>query len=117
MRSAASPLIGNPVFRGPLSHSGRAAGPVRDLHEHFEITMQWGKRRQRHSARVQAHDPDLTVQELRPDDRILLCSDGLSSAVSAELIRNALCSSNDLEEVADRLIHWPRTMAALTTSP
>lgn len=66
--------------------------------------MQWGKWRQRHSARVQAHDPDLTVRELRPDDRILLCSDGLSSAVSAELIRNALCSSNDLEEVADHLI-------------
>ncbi|WP_440067693.1 PP2C family protein-serine/threonine phosphatase [Streptosporangium sp. OZ121] len=37
-------------------------------------------------------------------DRLLLCSGGLSSAVPGELIQDTLRSSNDPEEVADRLI-------------
>ncbi|WP_440100261.1 PP2C family protein-serine/threonine phosphatase [Streptosporangium sp. H16] len=54
--------------------------------------------------RADGRSPDLTARELRPGDRLLLCSDGLSSAVPGELVQDALCSSNDPEEAADRLI-------------
>ena len=37
--------------------------------------------------------PDLGVRELRPGDRYLLCSDGLSPVVSAEAIRVVLASA------------------------
>ncbi|MEV4753004.1 protein phosphatase 2C domain-containing protein [Streptosporangium sp. NPDC049248] len=54
--------------------------------------------------RADGRSPDLTARELRSGDRILLCSDGLSSVVPRELIQDALCSSKDPEEVADHLI-------------
>ncbi|MFI6452346.1 PP2C family protein-serine/threonine phosphatase [Streptosporangium amethystogenes] len=54
--------------------------------------------------RADGRSPDLTVRELHSGDRFLLCSDGLSSAVPGELIRDALRSSKDPEEAADRLI-------------
>ncbi|MFF3440680.1 PP2C family protein-serine/threonine phosphatase [Streptosporangium sp. NPDC002721] len=54
--------------------------------------------------RADGRSPDLTTRELRPGDRLLLCSDGLSSAVPGDLIRDTLRSSDDPEEVADRLI-------------
>ncbi|MEV8635526.1 protein phosphatase 2C domain-containing protein [Streptosporangium sp. NPDC051023] len=54
--------------------------------------------------RPDGRSPDLTVRALHPGNRFLLCSDGLSSAVPNELIRDVLCSSGDQEEIADRLI-------------
>lgn len=54
--------------------------------------------------RSDGRSPDLTIWELRSGDRFLLCSDGLSSAVPDKLIRDALRSSSNPEEVADRLI-------------
>lgn len=54
--------------------------------------------------RPDGRSPDLTVRELRPGDRFLLCSDGLSSVVPDNLIRDALRSSSGPELAADRLI-------------
>ncbi|WP_433249267.1 PP2C family protein-serine/threonine phosphatase [Streptosporangium sp. CA-135522] len=54
--------------------------------------------------RADGRSPDLTSRELHSGDRFLLCSDGLSSAVSDELIQDALRSSKDPEEAADHLI-------------
>ncbi|MEU4834139.1 protein phosphatase 2C domain-containing protein [Streptosporangium sp. NPDC023615] len=54
--------------------------------------------------RTDGRSPDLTVRELRSGDRILLCSDGLSSFVPHELIQDALRSSTSPDEVADYLI-------------
>lgn len=54
--------------------------------------------------RVDGRSPDLTARELRPGDRFLLCSDGLSGVVSRNHIRHVLSSIADSEEVAERLV-------------
>jgi serine/threonine protein phosphatase PrpC len=54
--------------------------------------------------RKDGRSPDLTALQLRTGDRILLCSDGLSSYVSPEFIRTALDSPDSAAEVADRLV-------------
>jgi serine/threonine protein phosphatase PrpC len=54
--------------------------------------------------RTDGRSPDLTTSDLRPGDRFLLCSDALSSVVANELILNALNSSSDPGQAADRLI-------------
>jgi protein phosphatase len=54
--------------------------------------------------RVDGRSPDLTTWDLRPGDRFMLCSDGLSSFVPFDLIDATLRSSSDPNEVADRLI-------------
>lgn len=54
--------------------------------------------------RVDGRSPDLTTRELRPGDRFLLCSDGLSSVVPHQLIYEAMASSSAPEETADCLI-------------
>ncbi|GAB3310010.1 protein phosphatase [Epidermidibacterium keratini] len=51
-------------------------------------------------------DPDLSMREGRPGDRYLLCSDGLSSFVSAERIGKVLRSSASPSEAADQLIDF-----------
>ena len=48
-------------------------------------------------------EPSLTVREARAGDRYLLCSDGLSSVVSAETLAEALTIA-DPQTCADRLI-------------
>ncbi|SDI55087.1 protein phosphatase [Sinosporangium album] len=54
--------------------------------------------------RPDGRSPDLATWELRADDRFLLCSDGLSSAVRSELIHESLRSSASPENVADSLV-------------
>ena len=49
-------------------------------------------------------EPSLTVREARPNDRYLLCSDGLSGVVSDETLANTLRTYSDPRECADRLI-------------
>lgn len=47
---------------------------------------------------------DTTVLDLRPGDRFLLCSDGLSSYVSDEKIHDVLQTVPDADDAAERLI-------------
>ncbi|MEU8347694.1 protein phosphatase 2C domain-containing protein [Spirillospora sp. NPDC048832] len=54
--------------------------------------------------RIDGRSPDITIRSLRPDDRFLLCSDGLSGVVSNDLVRDTLTSLRDPGEAADRLI-------------
>jgi serine/threonine protein phosphatase PrpC len=53
--------------------------------------------------RADGRSPDLTPWDLRPGDRFMLCSDGLSAVVPRELIHATLNSSRDPDETADRL--------------
>lgn len=54
--------------------------------------------------RTDGRSPDLTPWILRPGDRFLLCSDGLSSYVPYGLIHAALSSPSSPDEAADRLV-------------
>jgi protein phosphatase len=54
--------------------------------------------------RVDGRSPDLTARELHSGDRFMLCSDGLSGVVPTDLIHDVLSSTDDLGEVAERLI-------------
>jgi PPM family protein phosphatase len=53
-----------------------------------------------------AHDdePDLMVREVRPGDRFLLCSDGLSGFVARDTIEEVLSSGRPVGPTADRLV-------------
>ena len=46
----------------------------------------------------------MTTFRLRPGDRILLCSDGLSSYVPEQLVRATLGSPHDPAQAADDLV-------------
>jgi serine/threonine protein phosphatase PrpC len=54
--------------------------------------------------RADGRSPDLTTWDLRPGDRFMLCSDGLSSFVPPDLIDTTLRSSTEPAEAADRLV-------------
>lgn len=54
--------------------------------------------------RNDGRSPDLTVLQLHPGDRILLCSDGLSSYVPAEVIRTSLKSASSPSQASDNLV-------------
>lgn len=54
--------------------------------------------------RADGRSPDLTTWDLRPGDRFMLCSDGLSAVVPQELIHATLITSDGPDETVDRLI-------------
>jgi serine/threonine protein phosphatase PrpC len=54
--------------------------------------------------RPDGRSPDLTTLDLHPGDRLLFCSDGLSSYVSRGLIDAALSAPSEPGETVDRLI-------------
>lgn len=49
-------------------------------------------------------EPDLNILEVRPGDRLLVCSDGLSGVVSSDTLRDTLIHHRDLNEAADALV-------------
>ncbi len=49
-------------------------------------------------------DPEYSVRQAVPDDRYLICSDGLSGVVSAETIGNTLRDYKDPSQCVDRLV-------------
>jgi serine/threonine protein phosphatase PrpC len=51
-----------------------------------------------------APEVDTAVMDIRPGDRWLLCSDGLSSYLAEERIRHALASTMDANQVTQRLV-------------
>jgi protein phosphatase len=53
--------------------------------------------------RAEGRSPDLTVWDLRPGDRFLLCSDGLSGVVPDDLVRETLLTTGAPADAADRL--------------
>jgi PPM family protein phosphatase len=54
--------------------------------------------------RADGRSPDLNSRELHLGDRFLLCSDGLSSVVASDLIRDALISYRAPVEAAEHLV-------------
>jgi serine/threonine protein phosphatase PrpC len=48
--------------------------------------------------------PDISYRDLRPGDRLLLCSDGLSGVVPTEDVLATLSTVHDREDAADRLV-------------
>jgi protein phosphatase len=71
------------------------AGTVPDLPERLSRWL---------DGRADGRSPDLTVRDLRPGDRFMLCSDGLSAVVPHELVRATLNSPGGPNETADSLI-------------
>ena len=94
LRAAHSPLVRvseDHIYRHLVSD----AGDVPNLPEKLARFL---------DGRTDGRSPDLTVLQLRPGDRLLLCSDGLSSYVPPDLIRSALNSADSPPHVADALI-------------
>jgi PPM family protein phosphatase len=56
--------------------------------------------------------PDLTVRAALPGDRYLICSDGLSSVLSEDRIREVLANIGDLDQAVDALIRETHEMGA-----
>ncbi|GLZ06314.1 hypothetical protein Acsp03_37800 [Actinomadura sp. NBRC 104412] len=54
--------------------------------------------------RADGRSPDLTVRNLRADDRFLLCSDGLSPVVPDDLIQATLSTPGAPDETAEHLV-------------
>lgn len=49
-------------------------------------------------------EPDLHLREVRPGDRYLLCSDGLSTVVDTAVVKEALCATADPDAAVRRLV-------------
>ncbi len=49
-------------------------------------------------------EADLSIREIKADDRILLCSDGLSGVVSADTIAASLLANDDPQDAVDELV-------------
>jgi protein phosphatase len=54
--------------------------------------------------RPEGRSPDLMMLDLHPGDRVLLCSDGLSSYVPPDQIAATLHSPSSPDDTADRLV-------------
>ncbi len=54
--------------------------------------------------RGQVADADLSLADVRPGDRLMLCSDGLSSFVSFDTLESTLAGYADLHQAAESLI-------------
>jgi serine/threonine protein phosphatase PrpC len=78
-----------------FQHLVADAGRVPDLPERLARWL---------DGRLDGRSPDIAIRTLRPGDRFLLCSDGLSSYVPYDLIHAALTTSSSPDETADQLV-------------
>lgn len=70
-----------------------------------DISAKLGERLTRYvDGRADGRSPDLTVLEVKPGDRFLLCSDGLSSYVPLVEIERTLREVDDMAAAADTLV-------------
>src|SRR5216110_3818658 len=102
--------------RAYLIRNGQAVQLTRDqslmqrLVEAGELTEEEAARSERRNIILQALGPDpkvkvdLTYQEVRKGDVLVLCSDGLSGQVKKEEIAEIVTRERDLQEACDRLI-------------
>src|SRR5437867_1057756 len=102
--------------RAYLIRDGQAVQLTRDqslmqrLVEAGELTEEEAARSERRNIILQALGPDpkvkvdLTYQEIRRGDVLVLCSDGLSGQVKKEEIAEIVNSERDLQAACDRLI-------------
>jgi protein phosphatase len=102
--------------RAYLVRQGKAHQLTKDqslmqrLVEAGEITEEEAAHSESRNIILQALGPDpkvkvdLTYQELRKDDRLVLCSDGLSGQVSKEEIAEIVGGTTDLRAACDRLV-------------
>jgi serine/threonine protein phosphatase PrpC len=83
---------------------------VQGLLDEGRITPEEAESHPQRSLLLQAIDggagaePDVSLHDARADDRYLLCSDGLTAVVSAQVIRDTLSEPGDPEQTVGRLI-------------
>jgi serine/threonine protein phosphatase PrpC len=80
-----------------LIEAGQLTEEEADAFEHSNIILQA-------LGTTEQVSVDLTFLELRQGDRIMLCSDGLSGLVHAEMIREVMAETPDVIECCNRLI-------------
>src|SRR5437870_220534 len=121
--TTAAGLLGDRIFltqvgdsRAYLIRSGQAVQLTKDqslmqrLVEAGELTEEEAEKSERRNIILQALGPDarvkvdLTYQEVRRGDILVLCSDGLSSQVKREEIAEVVTGQRDLSAACDRLI-------------
>src|SRR5436189_6102882 len=118
--------------RAYLIRNGQAVQLTRDqslmqrLVEAGELTEEEAARSERRNIILQALGPDarvkvdLTHQEVRKGDILVLCSDGLTGTVKKEEIAAIATRERDLQSACDKLISlvnergWPDTVACVT---
>lgn len=84
-------LVAELVRNGDLTEEQAQNHPQRNI-----LTQAFGS-----DLRVKA---DITTLPLRPGDLLLLCTDGLTSAVPSAAIEEALAKAENLEQACDRLV-------------
>jgi serine/threonine protein phosphatase PrpC len=84
-------LVQSLIDAGRISETDAATHPQRNV---LTQVLDGGHRTQ----------PDLSIREIRPGDRILLCSDGLSGVVSSDTIGATLLASDTPREAVDELV-------------
>jgi protein phosphatase len=99
------------LVRGGVAHQlTKDQSLMQRLVEAGELTEEEAAQSERRNIILQALGPDprvkvdLTHQELRRDDVLVLCSDGLSGQVKKEEIAEAVAREPTLQAVCDRLI-------------
>jgi protein phosphatase len=93
---------------GKLAALTRDHSVVQQLIDAGEITARKAKHHPRRHALTRSvggsDRPDVVEQELRPGDRLLLCSDGLHGYVPESAIRRVLAGRGVPEQIARRLV-------------
>lgn len=98
------------VRRGETQQVTRDQSIVQEMLDAGQITEDEAMASQRRNVILQALganptvEVDLTYQQIRRGDVIVLCSDGLSGQVRADEIGSAVLTSDDLVEACDELI-------------